>query len=145
MENNSKKETRYDWPKASDWANYIATDCEGNILEFENLPAFFAQKIWISRTGRTNFLGVTNNFEDYRDSLEERPKDMKKTKYDWSEIPDWAQHVAIDSKGDQFAFEEEPKLHYGGFWAKYGGRSCFLENVGFCENWKDSLEKRPLK
>ena len=66
-----------------------------------------------------------------------------KTKYDWRNIPDWAQYVAVDSYNQKMAFEREPYLHIGGFWATYTGESCIIENVGSCENWKESLEKRP--
>ena len=66
-----------------------------------------------------------------------------KTKYDWRNIPDWVSYVAIERNGNKFGYEVAPKLHIGGFWAKYFGESIFLENVGPCENWKDSLEERP--
>lgn len=68
---------------------------------------------------------------------------MKSSKYDWRNIPDWISYVAIDSNGDKFGYEVKPKLHIGGFWAKYIGQSYLLGNVGPCENWKDSLERRP--
>ena len=67
-----------------------------------------------------------------------------KTKYDWRNIPDWAQYIAIDSYGTKMAFEREPHAHHkGSFWVSYVGQSFLLENVGHYENWKDSLEKRP--
>ena len=66
-----------------------------------------------------------------------------KTKYDWRNIPDWVSYVAIERNGDKFGYEVAPKLHIGGFWAKYFGGSIFLDNIGPCENWKESLEKRP--
>ena len=74
-----------------------------------------------------------------------------KTKYDWRNIPDWISYVAIDSNGDKFGYEVKPKVHIsdrwtnniGDCWTNNIGRSYLLENVGPCENWKDSLEKRP--
>ena len=64
-------------------------------------------------------------------------------KYNWRNIPDWAQYVAVDSYNQKMAFERKPYLHVGGFWATYTGESCIIENVDHCENWKESLEKRP--
>ena len=67
-----------------------------------------------------------------------------KTKYDWRNIPDWVQYIAIDSYGTKVAFEREPNIHTGGFWVSYVGESCFLEQVEeFSKNWDNSLEKRP--
>lgn len=66
-----------------------------------------------------------------------------KTKYDWRIVPDWVNFIAIDRTGDKFGYEVKPKLHIGGFWAKYIGESILLENIGLCENCKESLEKRP--
>lgn len=68
---------------------------------------------------------------------------MKSSKYDWRNIPDWAQYIAIDSYGHKSAFEREPNIHTGGFWVSYVGESCFMEQVESSENWDNSLEKRP--
>lgn len=68
---------------------------------------------------------------------------MKSSKYDWRNIPDWVQYIAIDSYGNKCAFEREPHHHIGGFWASYTGESCLIEEGCSCENWDGSLEKRP--
>ena len=66
-----------------------------------------------------------------------------KTKYDWRNIPDRVYYVAIQRNGDKFGYEVAPVLHETGYWVSYVGQVFFLDNIGPCENWKDSLEKRP--
>ena len=66
-----------------------------------------------------------------------------KTRYNWRNIPDWVSYVAIDSNGDKFGYDVAPELHSSDCWTNNIGQSCLLENIGPCENWKDSLEERP--
>ena len=42
-----------------------------------------------------------------------------KTKYDWRNIPDWVNFIAIDRDGKKRGFEDKPHIHAGGFWANY--------------------------
>ena len=66
-----------------------------------------------------------------------------KTKYDWRNIPDWVQYVAVDKDGEMFGYEKDPQYHLQGIWGKTNGRYCLLKDFTPCENWKDSLEERP--
>ena len=68
---------------------------------------------------------------------------MKKPKYDWRNIPDWVSYIAIQRNGDKIGYEVEPVLHGTGYWVSYVGQVYFLDDVGPCENWQDSLEERP--
>lgn len=70
---------------------------------------------------------------------------LAKSRYSWDKFPKWVKYVAIDERGDMFGYEEEPKRHYRGYWAKCDGKSCLLENVGLTPDWENSLEERPKK
>lgn len=66
--------TRYDWSKAPDWANWIATDRDGYVWAYqekpkENLGCWYA-------SGNYPFSSIENVglCEDWADSLEARPK-----------------------------------------------------------------------
>lgn len=64
-----------------------------------------------------------------------------KTKYDWSNVPDWVNWIAGDSDGEVFGFKEMPTSFDEFMW--YGKNSIFLKDLKICEHWKNSLEKRP--
>ena len=66
-----------------------------------------------------------------------------KTRYDWRNTPDWVSYIAVQKNGDKFGYDVAPVLHKTGYWVSYIGQVFFLDNVGRCENWKESLERRP--
>lgn len=66
-----------------------------------------------------------------------------KTKYDWRNIPDWVNVIAIDEDGQMYGYKKKPKYHAFGIWYKASNKYCLLEDFVRCENWKESLEKRP--
>ena len=61
---------------------------------------------------------------------------------DWSKMPKWANHFAIDENGREWAYEQTPtKEKIFLMWDASRGRKEEILKV--CESWKDSLESRP--
>ena len=72
-----------------------------------------------------------------------------KQKYPWHLAPEWAMWAATDKNGDRTFFEgeKEPSINwlFPDEWLPGAilKRAKEIDNIGPCENWKDSLEKRP--
>lgn len=70
--------TRYDWTQAPEWVNYIATDYDGTVCGFTNTPSIAISSTsgyWGSGGSYTTLShGATCACEDWRNSLEARPK-----------------------------------------------------------------------
>ena len=136
--------TKYDWRSIPYWAQYVALDSDGDMCAYESKPEMHSSGLFWKKHIGGNCLKIKNigPCENWQDSLEERPH-LNGAKYDWRNIPDWVSYVAIQRNGDKFGYDVAPVLHGTGYWVSYIGQSYLLENVGPCENWKDSLERRP--
>ena len=70
--------------------------------------------------------------------------DKPKTRYDWSEAPEWAQWAATDKNGNMFWFDTMPQIVAGTTIFNNGdGRALKIDNIGMCEDWATSREERP--
>ena len=69
-------ETRYNWSEFPTWANYAATDPNGDVLVFESKPYFSDKlKVWFADgpfylVNETSYIGIVNSLN----SLEKRPR-----------------------------------------------------------------------
>lgn len=69
---------------------------------------------------------------------------IKESRYDWASIPPMFKFAAIDANGDEYAYVEEPTNDGEALWSAFFGEIHFIKiGENPCENWKDSLEKRP--
>ena len=70
-----------------------------------------------------------------------------KTRYNWNELPEWANFAATDFNGDICVSELKPQIVSGFLWwiprsgddERYG----YFKNIGETPDWKNSLEERP--
>ena len=66
--------SKYDWTNVPYWANWIATDRNGEITYFESKP-YINMRYWLPSSGRSEgFFIDEHDCPCWRDSLEERPK-----------------------------------------------------------------------
>jgi hypothetical protein len=70
------KGTLYDWSKASDWANWIATDGNGDIFGYAEKPVFVSTaNSWDSKRGsRFSRLSQGDEIANPQETLEKRPE-----------------------------------------------------------------------
>ena len=59
---------------------------------------------------------------------------------DWSNAPDWANWLAMDSEGEWHWYENKPEKEFV-FWLPTGGRFAFIKTD--TDNWESSLQQRP--
>ena len=60
-------------------------------------------------------------------------------KPDWSSAPEWAAWLAMDSSGEWFWYEFEPR-DGGHYWSADNGR---VETAFEQAYWRDTLEQKP--
>jgi hypothetical protein len=73
-----KKATMYDWSKAPDWAQWAATDEEGDVNWYEEKPTIDNYiGGWLPERKRYNYASAVNRIVAWKDSLEERPSGNK--------------------------------------------------------------------
>jgi hypothetical protein len=78
------REAAAQWPTdAPEWANYMATDGDGQVAWYEHKP-YEGNDVWCWSDGKR--LPVTNTIKYWRDSLTERPKPPAVKKIDWSKL-----------------------------------------------------------
>ncbi len=67
---------RYDWSKAPEWANWAATDRDGQASWYANRPEMGSNKtVWVSATWEPDHAWYTgDDCTDWLDSLEARPE-----------------------------------------------------------------------
>lgn len=71
-----KPKTRYDWSKAPRWAQWAATDLDGEVFWYENKPSSGAG-YWRTVFGQDkHFEKISDYCKDGQDSLEQRPKEV---------------------------------------------------------------------
>lgn len=65
-------------------------------------------------------------------------------KYDWFDVPEHINYIAMDSQGFVWAYREKP-IAYAGMWNKGGCVYCISNGkIGSRKsNWRESLEERP--
>lgn len=67
----------------------------------------------------------------------------KKTRYDWSEAPDWATHAATNEDGTAWWHEKEPDIWDDQMWYDGGFSMAIGDMPNIQPYWRESLEKRP--
>ena len=70
------------------------------------------------------------------------PEVKAKTRYPWSEAPEWAMWGATDADGLLNWLENKP-IDDHEEWLISDGEHKIFANDGPCENWKQTLEARP--
>lgn len=71
-----KPKTRYDWSKAPEWAQWAATDKNGNVFWFNTMPQIVAgTTIFNNGDGRPLKIDNLGMCEDWATSREARPND----------------------------------------------------------------------
>lgn len=67
--------TKYDWSNVPIWVKYIATDSNGNTNGYEEgiKPYIILDEIFVG--GWYVSLNMNTSFDDWRESLEERPNE----------------------------------------------------------------------
>ena len=67
--------TKYDWSNVPKWVKFIATDSNGNTNGYEERikPYIILDDMFVG--GRYVSLDVNTLFDDWRESLEERPNE----------------------------------------------------------------------
>ena len=60
---------------------------------------------------------------------------------DWSKAPDWAQFVAMDSRGLWYWYEKEPRRGKK-IWVEDDG---MIQSAGESEYWQNTLQRRPTE
>ena len=63
-------------------------------------------------------------------------------KYNWDELPKWANYAAIDEDESLFVYEDKP-LKQKHVWVQNLGSSEFIEMHEEGGDWETSLEQRP--
>jgi len=145
-----EQKINYPWSKAPDWAQWAATDEDGDAYWYENCPILrYSTTIWEAGAGRNrkipDFL-VTHSKFQFKQSLQKRHT-IDKINYPWDWAPKWANYAVILSNGDAYWFEQQPTLIYSN-WSVTEG---FALPIGECsnpkhvENYELSLQKRPAK
>jgi transcription elongation factor Elf1 len=129
-----------DWSKAPEWAKWWAVDADGEAFWYELEPSRGFS--CFSGTGDTRRAGVVD-VEDWRETLTARPEPKHPlANLDWGRLPDWAKWVAVDSSGEAYCYEREPKKLYaswdtpGNMWSLYE-----VDLDGF--DWKQTKLQRP--
>lgn len=69
---------------------------------------------------------------------------MKKTKYNWVNVPKWVTHIATDESGEVYGYYKKPLLHpVSCCWASGNeNRTTYLGETDLTD-WGNSLEERP--
>jgi hypothetical protein len=161
--------TQYDWSLIPLRYNWVATDRNGRVYAYVDEP-HHDDYSWHSQLsfGDDDFAQVFDNInrddgcEDWEDTLEARPlitcetPAELNTQYDWSLIPLRYNWVATDRNGIVYAYTYKPytddSSHHE--WQIHGRGvdnvadfARIFDNIyrdDECEDWKDSLEARPL-
>lgn len=142
-----EQKINYPWSKAPHWAQWAATDSDGNFFWYEQEP-FLAIREWLIDDGKHKY-GFRVFFEDcseWKQSLQKRPT-INEINYPWDWAPKWANYAVILSNGDAYWLEQEPTLTYSN-WSVTEGRALPIgecSNPKHVENYELSLQKRPAK
>ena len=67
--------TKYNWSEVPSWVKFIATDSTGNVYGYEGefKPYIILDSMFVG--GNYVNLNMTISFDDWKDSLEERPNE----------------------------------------------------------------------
>lgn len=154
------KKFEYDWDKAPDWVQFIATDSNGAVFGYNTRPEIsVSNSVWscgpyLGTFPHSTLLRHELNVSEpnWKDSLQERPSQVKEFKYDWSKVPSWAKYLVTDHDGKVLAFGQQPRISYfyskdGSRAQRWGGYEMPIEvsippSPGY---WKDSLRERPTQ
>ena len=71
------------------------------------------------------------------------PPPIPATRYDWSKIPEGYDWAATDEDGDLFAYSKSPHIKAGQWAANFGVGVIGISPGDPCQDWRESLEKRP--
>lgn len=115
-----------------EWANWVATDADGDIVEYEHKPDL-KFLFWDTEYGRCCKVGNIDNV-NWQESLQKRLKNMKHEFINF-----WASYSAWDSDGELWEYEYEP-IKKNGCWQSETGRCDRIMLLR--QDWAYSLQKR---
>jgi hypothetical protein len=63
--------SKYDWINVPNWVNWIATDSDGEVCGFEEMPISYDDYMWYGR--KHIYLSFVRPVDNWKESLEKRP------------------------------------------------------------------------